>query len=55
MSGRKAKQRRRLVALARSGDRKAILWVRGHLTRPQYARALRRQQSVQERRQGVVA
>lgn len=55
MSGRRAKQQRRMVALVHTGDLHAALWVRGHLTRPQYARALRRNQSVQERRQGVTA
>jgi hypothetical protein len=44
-----------LFRSAHSGDLKAALWVRGHMTRPQYARALRRLQSVQERRSKVAA
>lgn len=49
MSGRRAKQRRRMVLMAEAGDVAAQRWVRGRMTRSEFDRASRRATFARER------
>lgn len=52
MSGRRAKQRRRLVRMANYGDPAAITWCRAHLTNAKGRRIGLRMLAVEARRAG---